>query len=38
MTNVLSSLNQMKGLAAPNLKEIEAKTDAFFKGADVNND
>ena len=38
MTNVLSALNQIKGLPAPNLKEIEAKTDVFFKGADVNND
>jgi hypothetical protein len=38
MTNVLSALNQMMGLQAPNLKEIEAKTETFFKGADINND
>ena len=38
MTNVLSSLNSIKGLPAPNLKEVEAKADSFFKGADVNND
>jgi len=38
MTNVLSSMNALKDLSAPDMKSIEAKTDQFFKGADANND
>lgn len=38
MTNVLSSMNALKDLPAPDMKSIEAKTDQFFKGADANND
>jgi hypothetical protein len=38
MTNVMSALNNMKGLKSPSIQEIEAKTDAFFKGADQNDD
>ena len=38
MTNVLSSMNSLKALPAPDMKSIEAKTDQFFKGADANND
>lgn len=38
MTNVLSSMNALKALPAPDMKQIEAKTDQFFKGADANND
>ncbi len=38
MTNVLTSLNSLKGLPAPELSLIESKTDKFFKGADANSD
>ena len=38
MTNVLSALNAMKGLKAPTIAQIEAKTDQFFAGADTNGD
>ena len=38
MTNVLSSLKALKNQAPPQMVEIEAKVDEFFKKADTDGD
>jgi|LauGreDrversion4_2_1035121.scaffolds.fasta_scaffold204151_1 hypothetical protein len=38
MTNVLTALQSMKKLPAPNIKEVEAKTDELISKADQDSD
>jgi len=38
MTNSLTAMKSMEGRKAPTLAEIEAKTNTFFKGADLDMD
>jgi microtubule-associated protein-like 6 len=38
MTNTMTAMNSMSKKAAPSIREIETKTDEYFKKIDVNND
>lgn len=38
MTNVLSSMKALKKQAPPRMADIEAKTDDFFRKADLDGD